>query len=116
MKKTLLYLCLLVVTQGLYAKDKDPAPEAQPTLEERFSLMTQQRDALVKEVNKLNAEKESVEAVTLINTSANEVARKYNCEGWRPDFTCVKKQDPKAVEKTAKEAAKVAEKAAKDGK
>lgn len=105
MKKTILLVCLLAVT-GLYAEDKDHSPESQPTLGERFSLMTQQRDALVKEVNRLNAERESNDAANQVNSSANAVAIKYNCEGWRPDFTCVKKQDPKAVEKAAKEAAK----------
>lgn len=86
------------------AADKKPKPEDQPTLEERFTLMTQQRDSLVKEVGKLNAIKEAEDSLALIQNSAGGVATKYDCAAFRPDFTCIKKT--KEEKKDEKEAAK----------
>lgn len=96
MKKLLLLVCLV---GGLQAKDKDkPKPDDQPTIEERFTLMTQQRDALLAEVNKLKAEKAAEDSLSTVQQTANETGKKYNCNGWRPDFTCNKlvpaKPDP----------------------
>lgn len=97
MKKLLLLVCLVV--GGLQAQDKDktPKPDDQPTLDERFALMSQQRDALLAEVNKLKAEKNAEEALIKVQQTASETGTKYNCNGWKPDFTCNKapaKPDP----------------------
>lgn len=99
MKKTLLLVCLLI--GGLAQAQEKKAPEdKQPTLEERFILMSQQRDALLKEVNKLRAEKEANEALVTVQSTANSTGNKYGCQGWNPDFTCTKpKVEPKAEEK-----------------
>lgn len=96
MKKTLLLVCLLAGSAVLKAEDAKPVEDKQPTLEERFTLMTQQRDALLKEVNKLRAEKEADDAVLTIQGTATSIGTKYGCQGWNADFTCTK---PKAEEK-----------------
>lgn len=90
MKKTLLYLSLLMAVGSLPAQDKPADKEAQPTLEERFDLMLKQRDYLAKEVNRLQAVKESETAVATLQETAAQVGAKYNCLGWKKDFTCDK--------------------------
>lgn len=95
MKKLLLLVCLVV--GGLQAQDTAPKPDDQPTLNERFTLMSQQRDALLAEVNKLKAEKNADDALIKVQQTASETGTKYNCNGWKPDFTCNKataKSDP----------------------
>ena len=78
MKKSLLVLCFLFTLQ---AEDKSKVAP-QPTIEERISLMQQQRDWLI-------ADRQAHDKADNLDKQAQALATKYNCKSWNPDFTCV---------------------------
>ncbi len=79
----------------LFAEDKKVAPP-QPTQEERISLMQAQRDWLI-------ADRKAHDMAQELDAKAHEIAAKYHCVSWNPDFTCVveapKADTPKAEKK-----------------
>lgn len=91
----LLVICTLSLS-ALFAQDKPPA---QPPLEERFKLMQEHRDYLVKQIARRDAEAVEQATSNILQTHAKEVSDKFNCETWNPDFTCVVKAAPKVEEK-----------------
>lgn len=81
-----------LVVGCLWAADS-PKPSPQPTDKERAELLQAQRDYLL-------ANEQAKDAATKLQSKATELATKYNCDSWNPDFTCVpKKEEAKKADK-----------------
>ena len=76
--------CILVAQDDTFDK--------QPTLEEKFKLLTEQRDLAILELQRIQANDRFVADVKVISA-------KYACSQLTSDFTCVKNENKLEKEK-----------------
>jgi hypothetical protein len=88
-----LIFILVICTATAFGEDKPDL--VGPTLEERFQLITMQRDLLIKELQRIQAAASVQQGNAVFEAKAQEMVKKYGCQELSADFTCVKKQKAK---------------------